>query len=71
MTHYIWIHTIGSVIGFLPEEIARFERHFKAANLGPEHYWPMFTWYFQPELGNTIMPIGFSLTHHDPIAWPG
>lgn len=69
MTHYIWIHTPGSVIGFLPEEIAEFEEHFKAAKLSQDEYWPMFAWYFQPQLGYTFDPHGFSALHHDPIAW--
>ena len=67
--HYIWVLITGGIMGFTPEEIVRFEYHFKASHLSAEHYWPMFQWYFEPEIGKIADPHGFSALHHDPVAW--
>ena len=66
---YIWVRsTTGTVIGFPPEDIARFEREYDSlVYLGIDR-WEYFSFIFRDEL-NGQRVTGYSTLWHFEAAW--
>ncbi len=66
---YIWVRSItGTVIGFTPEDIVRFEREYRAIRHLDVDRWDYFNYYYSDELNNQEVT-GYSTLWHFDTAW--